>query len=88
MIRIKRVRITYDRLPLDRKAAARLSKQILSQLQKELEQQPEGASGTLDRLSPRPIRIASDRTGRTEIARRAAGAVCQELVDQLDRKKE
>lgn len=82
MIRIKRVRITYDRLPLDRRQAAALSRQVLSLAQKQLQG---GPSGEIDRLSPPTIRLSPDRVGKPEIARRTAGAIRREITHRLKR---
>ena len=84
MIRIKRVRITYDRIPLDQQQAAILSRQVMALVQKQLQG---GASGAIDRLSPPAVRVSPDRAGKPEIARRAAGAIRQEIVQRLVRRK-
>lgn len=83
MIRIKRIKITYDRVPLDSRQAAMLSREVLSQVQKQLRGVP---SGRIERLSPPAIRISSDRAGRPEIVRRTAGVIHQEIADRLKRK--
>ncbi len=83
MIRIKRIKITYDRLPLDPRQAAMLSKQVLSQVQRQLQGAP---SGKIERLSPPAIRISSDRIGQPEIVRRTAGAIHHAVADRLKRK--
>ncbi|GEM_PF-7041278 len=85
MIRIKRIRMIYDRIPLDRREATLLSQQLLSLVKKELQGAP---SGTLDHISLPPIRISSDRVGPPEIARRAATAVGREVAQRLNRKSE
>lgn len=82
MIRIKRIKITYDRVPLDQRQAAMLSRQVLSQVQKQLQGAP---SGRIERLSPPAIRISSERTGKPEIVRQTAGAIRQEISERLKR---
>ena len=83
MIRIKRIKITYDRVPLSPQQAAVLSRQVLSQVQKQLQEAP---SGKIERLSPPAVRISSDRPGRPEIVRRTAGVIRQEIADRMKRK--
>lgn len=80
MIRIKRVQITYDRLPLTRRQAAILSREVMAQVQKQLQ---DGPTGTVGRLAPPTIRVSSNRAGKPEIVRRAAGAVHAELARRL-----
>ncbi|TAK09735.1 MAG: hypothetical protein EPO39_01815 [Candidatus Manganitrophaceae bacterium] len=80
MIRIKRVRIVYDRLPLDPRQAATLSRQVLAQVQRALEG---GPSGRIDRLSPPTIRVSPDGASKPEIVRRTAGAIRQEIAHRL-----
>ncbi len=83
MIRIKRIKITYDRIPLDPRQAAMLSKQVLSQVQKQLQGAP---AGRIERLSPPAVRISSESAGKPEIVRRAAGAIREEVAHRLKRK--
>lgn len=84
MIRIKRIKITYDRVPLDPRQAAMLSKQVLSQVQKQLQ----GSSpGRIDRLSPPTVRVPSGRASRPEIVRRTAGAIRQEIAQRLKKER-
>ena len=80
MIRIKRVRIVYERLPLGQKQAATLSRQVFAQVQRALEG---GPSGEIDRLSPPAIRLSPDRARQPEIVRRTAGAIRQEIAQRL-----
>jgi len=82
MIRIKRIKIIYDRVPLNPGQAALLSREVLSQVRRELQ----GTSpGRIDRVSAPTVRISAERVSRPEIVRRTAGAVRREIARKLDR---